>query len=156
TVLRNSLAWSMPGTRMVWVYSARPVTFSRPSSLGTERPICEPILPTGGLRAVTISSVRSFRPAQQNRSNPVAARPRDEAVDAHIRLPHAPVRVAHVRQGARPALHDLIIVADEVLHQILDLAAQCVLVDRGDAAMVHDQPAVDHDAVDAAAGLGVD
>ncbi len=34
TVLRNSLAYTMPGTRMVWVYSARPVTLSRLSRRG--------------------------------------------------------------------------------------------------------------------------
>ena len=44
TVLRKILACSMPGTRMVWVYSARPVTLSRPSRRGTERPTCEPTL----------------------------------------------------------------------------------------------------------------
>src|SRR5688500_15457614 len=42
TVLRNSFATSMPGSRMVWTYSARPVTLSRLSVRGTERPICEP------------------------------------------------------------------------------------------------------------------
>ena len=52
TVLRNSLACSMPGTRMVWVYSARPVTLSRPSSRGTERPTWEPTLALAGLRVV--------------------------------------------------------------------------------------------------------
>ena len=39
TVLRKILAWSMPGSRIKWVYSARPVTFSRASRRGTERPI---------------------------------------------------------------------------------------------------------------------
>ncbi len=39
TVLRKILACSMPGRRMVWVYSARPVTLSRASSRGSERPI---------------------------------------------------------------------------------------------------------------------
>src|SRR5262245_537384 len=42
TVLRKILACSMPGSRMRWVYSARPVTFSRASSLGRERPTCPP------------------------------------------------------------------------------------------------------------------
>ena len=42
TVLRKSLATSIPGSRIVSTYSARPVTLSRPSSRGTERPICEP------------------------------------------------------------------------------------------------------------------
>src|SRR6516164_3475414 len=37
TVLRKILACSMPGSRMVWVYSARPVTLSRASSRGSER-----------------------------------------------------------------------------------------------------------------------
>src|SRR5262245_54444155 len=32
----------MPGNRMVWVYSARPVTFSRASRRGNERPTCPP------------------------------------------------------------------------------------------------------------------
>ena len=39
TVLRNNLAYSMPGTRMVCVYSARPVTLSRLSNRNTELPI---------------------------------------------------------------------------------------------------------------------
>ena len=38
TVLRKILACSIPGSRMVWMYSARPVTLSRLSSRGTERP----------------------------------------------------------------------------------------------------------------------
>src|SRR5262249_30023955 len=42
TVLRKILACSMPGSRMVWVYSARPVTLSRASSRGSERPTCAP------------------------------------------------------------------------------------------------------------------
>src|SRR5215216_272913 len=42
TVLRNSFATSMPGSRIVWTYSARPVTLSRLSVRGSERPICEP------------------------------------------------------------------------------------------------------------------
>ena len=52
TVLRNSFATSMPGSRMVWMYSARPVTLSRPSRRGTERPICEPALALTGLQCV--------------------------------------------------------------------------------------------------------
>jgi hypothetical protein len=32
----------MPGSRIRWVYSARPVTLSRASNRGTERPICPP------------------------------------------------------------------------------------------------------------------
>src|SRR5215208_3559755 len=42
TVLRNSFATSIPGRRIVWTYSARPVTLSRLSVRGSERPICEP------------------------------------------------------------------------------------------------------------------
>src|SRR5579871_402041 len=42
TVLRNTLPCSMPGSRIRCVYSARPVTFSRASRRGTERPICPP------------------------------------------------------------------------------------------------------------------
>ena len=61
TVLRNSLACSMPGSRMVWVYSARPVTLSRPSRRGTERPTCEPTLALPGLRVVAISALRSVQ-----------------------------------------------------------------------------------------------
>src|SRR3990172_8027883 len=40
TVLRKIFPYSMPGKRMLCMYSARPVTFSRPSSRGTERPTC--------------------------------------------------------------------------------------------------------------------
>src|SRR3989442_1660600 len=47
TVLRNSLACSIPGIRMVCVYSARPVTLSRPSRRGNDRPTCEPTLARG-------------------------------------------------------------------------------------------------------------
>src|SRR5271154_433079 len=42
TVERKILPYSMPGSRIRWVYSARPVTFSRPSRRGTERPIWPP------------------------------------------------------------------------------------------------------------------
>src|SRR5262245_2707991 len=52
TVLRKSFATSMPGKRMVWTYSARPVTLSRPSVRGTERPICEPAL--AGVSAMAV------------------------------------------------------------------------------------------------------
>jgi hypothetical protein len=38
TVLRKIFACSMPASRMVWVYSARPVTFSRASMRGSDRP----------------------------------------------------------------------------------------------------------------------
>src|SRR6516162_6737674 len=43
-VLRKIFPVSMPGSRMAWVYSARPVTFSRASRRGSERPICPPAL----------------------------------------------------------------------------------------------------------------
>src|SRR5215475_6100349 len=56
SVLRNSLAWSMPEMRIVWVYSARPVTFSRPSRRGSERPTCAPTLAAAELSVVTISA----------------------------------------------------------------------------------------------------
>src|SRR5580700_4690704 len=58
TVERKILPCSMPGSRIRCVYSARPVTFSRPSRRGTERPIWPPPigfvgisdeLPFGGL-----------------------------------------------------------------------------------------------------------
>src|SRR5580658_10003467 len=42
TVERKILPCSMPGSRIRWVYSARPVTFSRASSRGMERPIWPP------------------------------------------------------------------------------------------------------------------
>src|ERR1700734_677919 len=42
TVERKILPYSMPGSRIRWVYSARPVTFSRASSRGIERPIWPP------------------------------------------------------------------------------------------------------------------
>src|SRR5580700_11718299 len=42
TVERKILPYSMPGSRIRCVYSARPVTFSRPSRRGTERPIWPP------------------------------------------------------------------------------------------------------------------
>src|SRR5882672_7419635 len=42
TVERKILPCSMPGSRIRCVYSARPVTFSRPSRRGTERPIWPP------------------------------------------------------------------------------------------------------------------
>src|ERR1700732_2817628 len=42
TVERKILPCSMPGSRIRCVYSARPVTFSRASSRGTERPIWAP------------------------------------------------------------------------------------------------------------------
>ena len=60
TVLRNIFATSMPGSRMVWTYSARPVTLSRPSVRGTERPICEPTLAAvSGFSIVAISALHS-------------------------------------------------------------------------------------------------
>src|SRR5262249_12664301 len=52
----------MPGSRMLWTYSARPVTLSRPSVRSTERPIWEPALAIAArvsLRA--ISPLRSHR-----------------------------------------------------------------------------------------------
>src|SRR5882757_6393882 len=59
TVLRNSLVCSIPASRMVWVYSARPVTLSRPSRRGTERPTCAPTLALSGFSVVTIGLLRS-------------------------------------------------------------------------------------------------
>ena len=60
TVLRNILATSMPGSRMLWTYSARPVTLSRPSVRSTERPIWEPALViAAGVSIVAISALRS-------------------------------------------------------------------------------------------------
>src|SRR5262245_53193030 len=56
TVLRNILATSMPGSRMLWTYSARPVTLSRPSVRGTERPIWDPALAVAGVSGVAISA----------------------------------------------------------------------------------------------------
>src|SRR3954467_7536839 len=40
TVLRKILPYSIPGSRRLWTYSARPVTFSHDSSRGTDRPTC--------------------------------------------------------------------------------------------------------------------
>src|SRR5215470_11471545 len=47
TVLRKIFPCSMPGSRMVWVYSARPVTLSRASRRGSERPTCPPAAVVG-------------------------------------------------------------------------------------------------------------
>src|SRR5215472_16376895 len=44
TVLRKIFPCSIPGSRRVWVYSARPVTFSRASRRGNERPTWWPAL----------------------------------------------------------------------------------------------------------------
>src|ERR1700722_90606 len=44
TVERKILPCSMPGRRIRCVYSARPVTFSRASRRGTERPLWPPPL----------------------------------------------------------------------------------------------------------------
>src|SRR3954454_10632149 len=41
TVERKILPYSIPGSRRLCTYSARPVTLSHDSSLGTERPTCE-------------------------------------------------------------------------------------------------------------------
>src|SRR5689334_11787895 len=61
TVLRNSFATSMPGNRMVWTYSARPETLSRPSVRGSERPICEPALvAASGFSIDDISALRDY------------------------------------------------------------------------------------------------
>src|SRR6202023_2464356 len=49
TVERKILPCSMPGSRIRWVYSARPVTFSRASSRGTERPIWPPPMGFAGI-----------------------------------------------------------------------------------------------------------
>src|SRR6516225_1278067 len=51
TVLRKIFPCSMPGSRMVWVYSARPVTLSRASRRGSERPTCPPA-------AVVVDAIR--------------------------------------------------------------------------------------------------
>src|SRR5262245_3578648 len=52
----------MPGSRMLWTYSARPVTLSRPSVRGTERPIWEPALVvTAGVSVGAISTLRSHQ-----------------------------------------------------------------------------------------------
>ena len=58
------------------------------------------------------------------------------------------------RPGARG--DHRVVVGDEVPHQVGDLAAQRVLVDGHDLAVLHHHAAVDDDAFDAAAGLGVD
>jgi hypothetical protein len=39
-VLRTTLPCSIPGTRRLWTYSARPVTLSRASSRGMDWPTC--------------------------------------------------------------------------------------------------------------------
>src|SRR5262249_53385452 len=44
TVLRKIFPCSMPGSRMVWAYSAAPVTLSRASRRGKERPTCPPAI----------------------------------------------------------------------------------------------------------------
>src|ERR1700730_7136499 len=49
TVERKILPYSMPGSRIRWVYSARPVTFSRASSRGIERPIWPPLIGLVGI-----------------------------------------------------------------------------------------------------------
>src|SRR5689334_16477115 len=40
TLERKILPYSMPGSRRLWTYSARPVTLSHDSRRGTERPTC--------------------------------------------------------------------------------------------------------------------
>ena len=57
TVLRKIFPCSMPGTRIKCVYSARPVTFSRASRRGIERPIWPPPI---GLVASAIGSAQSL------------------------------------------------------------------------------------------------
>src|SRR5579862_5414682 len=49
TVERKILPCSIFGRRIRWVYSARPVTFSRPSRRGTERPIWPPPIELVGI-----------------------------------------------------------------------------------------------------------
>src|SRR6187397_490943 len=57
TVLRNILPSSIPGIRIVCVYGARPVTFSRASRRGNDRPTCAPVTSVA-------MSVCCFRPAE--------------------------------------------------------------------------------------------
>src|SRR5262244_107516 len=56
TVERNTLPCSIAGSRRLWVYSARQVTFSRASSRGGERPIWLPESPAA-IVALAISVV---------------------------------------------------------------------------------------------------
>ena len=57
TVLRKIFPCSMPGSRLVWVYSARPVTFSRASSRGSERPTWLPTLPPTWLTCIVVVAI---------------------------------------------------------------------------------------------------
>src|SRR5437870_5651798 len=108
----------MPGNRMVWVYSARPVTLSRPSRRGTERPICEPTLAPGAFRVATISAIRPFRPGcargapDMDRISPLSQGTNSKSVRQVLRpfRPHAIVerlaRAGDDREGLLAAERD--------------------------------------------------
>ena len=59
TVLRKIFAYSMPGRRMLWTYSARPVTLARPSRRGTERPTCADL----GVEGLSVAAISALRPS---------------------------------------------------------------------------------------------
>src|ERR1700740_1856 len=63
TVERNTLPCSMPGSRIRCVYSARPVTFSRASRRGTERPIWPPPI---GFVDITYLAPLHFAPSPKD------------------------------------------------------------------------------------------
>src|SRR2546427_4823133 len=52
TVLRKIFPNSMPGKRMVWVYSASPLTLACASRRGNERPTCPPPMLVVGIATV--------------------------------------------------------------------------------------------------------
>src|SRR5580704_4375058 len=61
TVERKILPCSMPGSRIRCVYSARPVTFSRASSRGIERPIWPPPIGLVGMGDELPAAVGRYR-----------------------------------------------------------------------------------------------
>src|SRR5688572_16990301 len=78
TVLRKILPYSIPGSRRLCTYSARPVTFSQDSRRGTERPTC----------GVSVDCVARFmdRPPEVNADQLLLVRRRAVQVAFDVRL----------------------------------------------------------------------
>ena len=114
TVLRKSLACSMPGSRMVWTYSARPVTLSRDSRRGTERPTWAPTWARPGPLLVVVA-IRALRllpgphatRAARRRASARACRGPSRARRRCIRFPRLRHRPPQMPSSSGPGDHRL-------------------------------------------------
>ena len=84
-----------------------------------------------------------------------SARTADEPMHSNVRLPRPPMRIQHMRKRCLAGLHHRVIVSDEVPHETDDLATQGIFVDAFDHTILDHHPPVNHHALHAAPGFGI-